>query len=118
MSNPHLQVKDAGSTGALASPHFRQLLNQCVHCGLCLPACPTYSVFTTEMDNPRGRIALTRAASPARTGLDGACREHMERCLACRACEPACPSGVHYGELIQSARVAAERVKATGTFEH
>jgi glycolate oxidase iron-sulfur subunit len=70
------------------------------------------------MDNPRGRIALMRAASDGRIGLDGAFREHMERCLACRACEPACPSGVHYGELIQSARVAAERVKATGTFEH
>lgn len=117
MSNPHLQVRDAGSTGALASPHFRQLLDQCVHCGLCLPACPTYSVFNTEMDNPRGRIALMRAAADGRIGLDGAFREHMERCLACRACEPACPSGVRYGELFQSARVAVEGLHATGSVE-
>lgn len=98
----------------LTSPHFKHLLDQCVHCGLCLPACPTYSVFSTEMDNPRGRIALMRAASDGRIGLDGAFREHMDRCLVCRACEPACPSGVRFGELIQSVRVAVEKQHAIG----
>lgn len=115
MNNPYpSDGTDASLIDAFASPRFKQLLDQCVHCGLCLPACPTYAVFNTEMDNPRGRIALMRAASNGRIGLNGAFREHMDRCLVCRACEPACPSGVHYGELVHSARIAVEKQRATG----
>lgn len=93
---------------ALASNSFKKKLQQCVHCGLCLPACPTYSVFGTEMDSPRGRIALMNAAADGRIPLNGAFATHITRCLACRACETACPSGVHYGDLVEQARVALE----------
>lgn len=93
---------------SLTTPRFKAWLNQCIHCGLCLPACPTYDVFHTEMENPRGRIAMMGAASEGRIGLDGAFRRHIELCLACRACESACPSGVRYGTLVDAARAAIE----------
>jgi len=95
----------------LTTPQFRELLDQCVHCGLCLPACPTYGVFRTEMETPRGRIALMRAAAEGRIGLNGAFRRHIELCLACRACESACPSGVRYGTLEEVSRVAVEKAR-------
>ncbi len=96
----------------LATPHFNALLTQCMHCGLCLPACPTYAVFGTEMAAPRGRIQLMRAVAEGRVALDDAAlRRHLSLCLACRACEPACPSGVRYGELVETARVAMERAR-------
>ena len=101
----------------LTSPRFRTLLNQCIHCGLCLPACPTYAVFGTEMESPRGRIVLMRAAAEGRISLNGAFREHIALCLACRACEPACPSGVQYGTLVESARIAIERARTPSLFE-
>lgn len=97
---------------ALDDPHVRGLLSQCIHCGLCLSACPTYAVFHTEMDSPRGRIALIQAAADGRIGLEGSFQEHMDLCLACRACETACPSGVQYGALIEAARIAlAEEIR-------
>ncbi len=102
---------------ALAAPEYRALIDQCVHCGLCLPACPTYALFGTEMEAPRGRIALFRAAADGRITLDGAFRKHIESCLACRACEPACPSGVKYGALVERARAAIEQGRAPGAFE-
>jgi glycolate oxidase iron-sulfur subunit len=102
---------------SLSSPHFRQLLNQCVHCGLCLPACPTYAIFGTEMESPRGRIALMNAAAEGRVPLDGTLRRHIESCLACRACEPACPSGVRYGLLVETTRNAVEANRTPGIFE-
>lgn len=85
---------------------FRRKLDQCIHCGLCLPACPTYSINQLEMDSPRGRIALMRAAADGRIGLDGAFQEHIDLCLGCRACETACPSGVQYGLLLETAKAA------------
>jgi glycolate oxidase iron-sulfur subunit len=93
---------------ALSQPHVRDLYSQCIHCGLCLPACPTYSVFQTEMDNPRGRIQLITAAAEGRIAVDGPFQEHLELCLGCRACETACPSGVQYGALYELAREAIE----------
>ncbi len=101
----------------LTTPRFKQLLNQCIHCGLCLPACPTYAVFGTEMDAPRGRIALMRAASEGRVALNGAVGKHINLCLACRACEPVCPSGVQYGALVETTRIALEAARRSGVIE-
>jgi glycolate oxidase iron-sulfur subunit len=102
---------------ALADRHLPDLLSQCIHCGLCLPACPTYSVFQTEMDGPRGRIALVNAAATGRIAVDDVFREHTELCLGCRACETACPSGVHYGEISEAARFAIAETRTPGPVE-
>jgi len=82
---------------------LRELASDCVHCGFCLPACPTYQLWGEEMDSPRGRIHLISQL------LDGgqaseAAASHLDRCLGCMACVPACPSGVRYDRLIEAAR--------------
>jgi glycolate dehydrogenase iron-sulfur subunit len=76
----------------------------CVHCGLCLPSCPTYRVLGNEMDSPRGRIYLMRAYDEGRAKITDTFVEHMFRCLDCRACETACPSGVHFGSMMEEMR--------------
>lgn len=81
----------------------------CVHCGLCLSACPTYVELGTEMDSPRGRIATMRALHEGRFDLNAEVVRHLDLCLGCRACETACPSGVHYGELIEGVRPFIEQ---------
>ena len=81
----------------------------CVHCGLCLPFCPTYAELGTEMDSPRGRILILRALQEGRFGLDSEVVRHLDLCLGCRACETACPSGVQYGALIEGARPYIEQ---------
>jgi glycolate dehydrogenase iron-sulfur subunit len=82
---------------------LRGLASECVHCGFCLPACPTYQLWGEEMDSPRGRIHLmTQVMDGAE--LDGPVLQHLDRCLGCMACMPACPSGVRYDRLIEAAR--------------
>lgn len=78
-------------------------LDKCVHCGLCLNACPTYRDLGVEMDSPRGRVYQMNAVS-AGAPITPAYIQHMELCLACRGCETACPSGVPYGRMIEAAR--------------
>ena len=82
----------------------------CVHCGLCTAACPTYAELGNENDSPRGRIYLMRAVTDGRLSLNQDVRRHLELCLDCRACESACTSGVQYGQLIEPFRVAMEQV--------
>src|SRR5436190_19818886 len=81
----------------------------CIHCGLCLSSCPTYLETGNENDSPRGRIYLMRALQEGRMALEAAPVEHIDLCLGCRACEAACPSGVHYGELLESTRDYIEK---------
>lgn len=76
----------------------------CIHCGLCLSACPTYLETGNENDSPRGRIYLMRGMDSGRLPVAGAAVEHIDRCLGCRACEVACPSGVQYGALLEQTR--------------
>jgi glycolate oxidase iron-sulfur subunit len=79
-------------------------LYQCVHCGLCLNECPTYRVLKLEPESPRGRIHLVKAAADGRIELSERFEEHLYLCLLCRACESACPSGVQYGRIAETAR--------------
>ncbi len=86
-----------------------ELYSQCIHCGLCLNHCPTYRVLGTEMDSPRGRIYQVLLADEGRLEIGDSFVTHLDRCLGCRACETACPSGVHYGRILERARSEIER---------
>src|SRR6266498_3940829 len=82
-----------------------QKLLACIHCGLCLEACPTYVITGDENDGPRGRLYLMRAVGEGRLASDSTAFErHIDRCLGCRACEQVCPAGVEYGQLLEAAR--------------
>jgi glycolate oxidase iron-sulfur subunit len=85
-----------------------ELLLDCVHCGLCTSACPTYVETGDENESPRGRIYLMRGVTDGKLELNDRVRQHLELCLDCRACETACPSGVQYGKLIEPFRVAMD----------
>ena len=84
-------------------------IDDCVHCGFCLPACPTYVLWGEEMDSPRGRIYMIKKAADGEAPLDERFRLHMDNCLGCMACMTACPSGVQYNKLIEPTRAQIER---------
>ncbi len=83
--------------------------SRCIHCGLCLDQCPTYRLWGKEADSPRGRVRQMLLVDQGRLELGDAFVTHMDRCLDCRACETACPSGVEYGKLIELARAQIEQ---------
>jgi glycolate oxidase iron-sulfur subunit len=83
---------------------LRKLTSECVHCGFCLPTCPTYQLWSQEMDSPRGRIQLIDARLEGTVGLSPAVVSHFDRCLGCLACVTACPSGVRYDLLVEATR--------------
>jgi glycolate oxidase iron-sulfur subunit len=102
-------VAAGGPGDSLLDPdgRLRELAGDCVHCGFCLPACPTYQLWGEEMDSPRGRIHLITQILDSGHGGEAAA-EHFDRCLGCMACMTACPSGVQYGQLIEAARSWSE----------
>ena len=85
-----------------------EAVQACVHCGFCLPTCPTYKVLGQEMDSPRGRIYLMKEVLEGSLPLERAL-PHVDACLGCMACETACPSGVRYHDLLSPFREKAEK---------
>src|SRR5215212_9913229 len=102
--NQPLGTQSAPKTTSVGQGINYELFLDCVHCGLCTSACPTYVELGTEMDSPRGRIYLMRGVVDGRIPLDQDVQKHLDLCLNCRACETACPSGVQYGRLIEPFR--------------
>ena len=90
-------------------PPDPDLIRDCVHCGFCLPTCPSYAVFEEEMDSPRGRIVLMRVGHEEGAEISDEMVTHFDRCLGCMACVTACPSGVQYDKLIERTRPQLER---------
>jgi glycolate oxidase iron-sulfur subunit len=90
-------------------PPAKELVDVCVHCGFCLPTCPTYVLWNEEMDSPRGRIVLMNVALEEAGEISDSMVTHWDRCLGCMACVTACPSGVRYDKLIEATRPQVER---------
>src|SRR5438034_11702395 len=100
-----------GPTGIFDGHHppAQERIAECLHCGFCLPTCPTYALWGEEMDSPRGRIYLMKLALEGQIRLDSTFVAHMDNCLGCMACVTACPSGVKYDKLIEATRAQIER---------
>ncbi|HYO48338.1 MAG TPA: (Fe-S)-binding protein [Chloroflexia bacterium] len=90
-------------------PPSPELIDDCVHCGFCLPTCPTYVLWGEEMDSPRGRIHLMKVGNEGKVAMTDTYVRHFDQCLGCMACITACPSGVQYNKLIESTRQQIER---------
>ena len=91
------------------NPPSSDLLADCVHCGFCLPACPTYALWSRETDSPRGRIHLMKVALEGKAEITDDFVHHFDTCLGCMACMTACPSGVQYSKLVEATRPQIER---------
>ncbi|MGC1295607.1 MAG: glycolate oxidase subunit GlcF [Alloacidobacterium sp.] len=103
-------IHPADSSGYDAHhPPSRDLIDKCVHCGFCLPVCPTYVLWNEEMDSPRGRIYLMKMVAEGDATINETWVGHFDACLGCMACMPACPSGVDYAKLIEATRAQIER---------
>jgi glycolate oxidase iron-sulfur subunit len=107
---PSIDLPPNGFHGAFDAHHppAQELIDDCVHCGFCLPTCPTYLLWGEEMDSPRGRIYLMKQGLQGEPLGDTMVR-HFDQCLGCLACVTACPSGVQYGKLFESTRTQVER---------
>ena len=105
------ETTSSGAAGAfdVEHPPDPSLIDTCVHCGFCLPTCPTYVLWGEEMDSPRGRIYLMKAGLEGRTEMTPAFVNHFDACLGCMACVTSCPSGVQYAPLIEATRAQIER---------
>jgi len=103
---PHI-TSDPTARNPAANVDHGQFL-QCIHCGLCTSSCPTFMELGDENDGPRGRIQLMRLVAEGQAGMTDRMRRHLDRCLDCRACETACPSGVHYSRLVEPFRLALD----------
>ena len=112
-NRPEAGLKTRGHVldGVLSGPDAppTALIDTCVHCGFCLPTCPTYLLWGEEMDSPRGRIYLMKAGIEGRAELTPSFVAHFDNCLGCLACVTACPSGVQYGPLIERTRAQIEQ---------
>ena len=111
INSPGLSVFDAHH------PPSSEIIDKCVHCGFCLPVCPTYVLWGQEMDSPRGRIYLMKMAGDGVAEMNPKWISHMDSCLGCMACMPACPSGVDYGKLIEATRSQIQRNTARSLSE-
>ncbi len=107
-SGPH-GLQPGTEEGAPPRTGARTLIDDCVHCGFCLPACPTYNSWSEEMDSPRGRIDLMRGLAEGKLTFTDTVVAHFDRCLGCMGCLTACPSGVRYDVLIEETRAAIEK---------
>ena len=102
------EAQPGGAYDALNPPE-PSLIDDCVHCGFCLPTCPTYVLWGEEMDSPRGRILLMRAGHEEEGPMSASQVNAWDNCLGCMACVTACPSGVQYDKLIEDTRGQVER---------
>ncbi|HET9530639.1 MAG TPA: 4Fe-4S dicluster domain-containing protein, partial [Blastocatellia bacterium] len=105
------KVETKEPLASLLEANSEKLLT-CVHCGLCLPSCPTYRELGNENDSPRGRVYLMRGVVEGKVSLGDSFIKHIDLCLGCRACETACPSGVPYGHLLEAARAEVAEAKS------
>ncbi|MDD5544719.1 MAG: glycolate oxidase subunit GlcF [Acidobacteriia bacterium] len=109
MADPIASADNGQSVFDALHPPAQNLIDTCVHCGWCLPTCPTYALWQEEMDSPRGRIYMMKMGLQGQSRWTEAFVEHFDRCLGCMACETVCPSGVQYGKLIEATRSQVER---------
>jgi len=105
------EIETRGTLASLLEANADMLLT-CVHCGLCLPACPTYRQLGNENDSPRGRVYLMRGVVEGKLDIGEAFISHIDLCLGCRGCETVCPSGVPYGHLLEAARAEVAKKKS------